>query len=1031
MVLHAHLPFVREPEHERFLEENWYFEALTETYLPLLMNFETLIRDQVDFRVAMTLTPPLVSMFDDELLRTRFETRLDSLIELAEKELDRHRRDPEFYDLARFYLDRFVAQRDFYRQRCGRDITSAFRRLQDVGHIEILASAATHGFLPVVRHVPSSVRAQVRIGVDHYEHSFGRSPEGIWLPECGFYPGLDDVLAESGLRYFVVESHALLHGSPRPRYGVYAPVVCPSGVAAFARDPECAKQVWSVEEGFPGAPDYREFYRDVGFDSHLDYVEPYIGPDGVRIQTGIKYHRVTGETDRKEPYVRERALQQAAEHADTFLAWRQSQMEWVAGQTDIRPVVLAPYDAELFGHWWFEGPEWLNFLLRRIASDQQTILTATPAEYLAESGDLQVSVPAESSWGEGGYNHVWVNEENDWMIPELLGAAETMTDLATVHRGAEGIRGRALNQAVRELLLAQSSDWAFIVKNRTAVEYATRRVREHLGNFHELATELQSGGFDEERSDILATEHLGTMEKKHSLFPNVDFEVFVEDFPRPSYALPTEVRHVAFITAEAAPYVKVGGLADVAGALPAALAQQSTRITVILPAYQSIQWDEHSITPLKGGLHVDVGDRSIEFGLLEAASPSEGVRVILIGQDEYFAREGVYTDPSSGDGYADNAERFVFFTLAALETLRELGEPVEIVHCHDHHTALAPAYLKLRYRQDPILGRASSVYTLHNLGYQGAYGPEVLDLTGFGRDQFFAGSPFEHNGHVNFMKVGVSFADRVNTVSQNYAREICTSNELGAGLGEVLRARGRDFQGILNGIDVNEWNPAADPALPTAYSVDDMAGKLDAKRLLFELTSLDPARIDAPLVGMITRLVDQKGLDLVRDAFDRMLATGISLVVLGTGLPRYEAFFREAAKRFPGQIAALIKFDNNLAHLIEAGADMFLMPSLYEPCGLNQMYSLRYGTVPIVRATGGLADTVSDDDATVGRGVGFSFADYMSEALVDAVERTVRAYHDPERWTQLRARGMRQDHSWRASARKYQELYQEARLARS
>ena len=565
MVLHAHLPFVRDPEHERFLEENWYYEALTETYLPLLMTFEGLIRDRVDFRVAMTLTPPLVSMFDDELLKSRFETRLDALIELAEKELDRHRSDPHCYELARFYFDRFTAQRDFYRERCGRDLTSAFRRLQDLGHVEILASAATHGFLPVLRHVPSSVHAQIRIGVEHYEESFSRAPEGGWLPECGFYPGLDSILAEYGLRYFVVESHAVLHGTSRPRYGVYAPVVCPSGVAAFARDPECAKQVWSVEEGFPGAPDYREFYRDLGFDLPLDYIGPYVGPDGVRIQTGIKYHRVTGETDRKEPYVRERALQQAAEHADIFLAWRRSQMEWVAQHTDVRPVVLAPYDAELFGHWWFEGPEWLNFLLRKIAFDQQTIATATPSEYLSETSELQVLVPAASSWGDGGYNRVWVNEENDWMVPELLDAAETMSELAAVNRGVHGTRGRALNQAARELLLAQSSDWAFIVKNRTAVEYATGRVCEHLSNFHELVVELERGEFDGdevagEQNEPLAVERLAAMERKHSLFPKLDFEVFADEFPRPGCALPTEVRHVGFITAEAAPYVKVGGL---------------------------------------------------------------------------------------------------------------------------------------------------------------------------------------------------------------------------------------------------------------------------------------------------------------------------------------------------------------------------------------------------------------------------------------------------------------------------------------
>ena len=301
MVLHAHLPFVREPDHERFLEENWLYEALTGTYLPLLMVFEALIRDRVDFRVTMNLTPTLVSMLDDEMLRDRYEKSLRSLMELSEKEMRRQHHAAEFYELARFYRERFSGILDFYLHHCGRDVAGAFGRLQDLGHVEIVTSAATHGYLPLLRHQPSSVRAQIQIAVDHYTERFGRKPRGIWLPECGFYPGLDEVLAEAEIRYFFVESHGLLYGGSRPRHGVYTPTVCPSGVAAFARDPECAKQVWSVEEGFPGAPDYREFYRDIGHDLPLDHVGPYVGPDGLRIDTGLKYYRITGDGAEKEP----------------------------------------------------------------------------------------------------------------------------------------------------------------------------------------------------------------------------------------------------------------------------------------------------------------------------------------------------------------------------------------------------------------------------------------------------------------------------------------------------------------------------------------------------------------------------------------------------------------------------------------------------------------------------------------------------------------------------------------------------------
>ncbi len=1027
LVLHAHLPFVRDPRHDRFLEENWLFEALTETYLPLLMMFDGLIRDRVDFRLAMTLTPTLVSMLDDELLRERFERRLGELIELSEKETQRLGSEPELYELASFYHDRLRAQGAFYRDRCQRDVTGAFRRLQDSGRVEILTSAATHGFLPILRHEPAAVRGQIAVAVDHYCDRFGRQPEGIWLPECGYYPGLDETLRDVGIRYFFVESHALLHGSSRPKYGVYSPTVCESGVATFARDPECAKQVWSVKEGFPGAPDYREFYRDIGFDLPLDYVGPYIAPDSVRIQTGLKYYRVTGDTDAKEPYVRARALRQVEEHAELFCRWRCEQMEWLAGQMDRRPVIVAPYDAELFGHWWFEGPEWLDALLRRVAQTGEKLMTATPSEYLAEYPEAQVVTPEASSWGAGGYSEVWINPDNDWIVPRVLRASRELAQLSFVHTGAQGRVRRVLNQASRELLLAQSSDWAFIIRNRTAAEYAAQRVNEHLENFETLIEPIGSVGsgelFDESR--------FAAIEARNNLFPDIDFEHFAEQRERPSYAVSSRPLHIAFLAAEAAPFVKVGGLGDVAAALPPALAEWGRRVTVVLPGYRAIDRDKHKVKPLAGGLRVPVGGRDVEFELLEAASPAEGVRVILVGQDEYFSRDGVYVDPISGEEYPDSAERFVFFTRAALEALRELGHRVDVVHSHDHQTALASAYVKFHYRDDPVVGLAACVYTLHNLGYQGDYDASALELAGFGLDQFYPGSDFEHHGRVNFMKLGIQFADKVNTVSENYAREIRTDESLGAGLRSVLEARGEDFQGILNGIDVDTWDPAKDPFLPHSYSADVLDGKQACKIELMDASGLDRPNGGVPLVGMVTRLVDQKGLDLVEEALPQMLELGIQLVVLGTGIPRYEEYLRQVAEQNAGVVAALIKFDNRLAHLIEAGSDMFLMPSLYEPCGLNQMYSLRYGSVPVVRATGGLADTVIDSDAHPARGVGFTFSPYTAAAMVDALARAVRAYHEAERWREIQRRGMTRDYSWGVSALKYVDLYADALRTRT
>ena len=1017
LVLHAHLPYIRNPEHERFLEESWLREALTETYLPLLMRLDALERDGVDFRLTMSLTPTLVSMLDDELLRDRYTRSLESLRGLAAREVDRQLHDPAFRDTARFYAERLAAIQGYYLDTLKRDVAGAFRSLQEKSLVEIIASPATHAYLPLLRVDPHAVRAQVRIGVEHYRERFRREPQGIWLPECGYYPGLDEVLAEEGLRYCFLESHGVLAGSAKAIRGVYAPIVCPSGVAAFGRDPECSRQVWSPEVGFPGDPDYREFHRDIGFDLPLEYIGPHIGPDGIRVQTGIKYHRVTGKTEHKQPYARDAAERKVREHASRFVEDRAR--EAGALSLDRPPAIVAPFDAELFGHWWFEGPDWIEAVFRRMASGGEGLLPVTASEYLAMHPESQSLVPSESSWGRAGYHEVWLDPSNEWIQPRLHSAARRLGRLAFRNRGAEGMLRRILDQASRELLLAQSSDWAFILKTRTASRYATLRLEEHLGNFEALAALAETGGSPDET-------WLRQIEARNAIFPRIRFELLEEMRSRPEYASVENPAHVVFLTAEAVPYVKVGGLADVAGALPAALAEQGSRVTIVLPAYKSIPREKHGIQPYREGLSAWLGPRRVPFNVLRAADPAPGVRVLLVEEEGYFGREGVYVDPKTGAEYADTGERFVFFTRASLEALRVLGEPVDILHSHDHQTALAPAYLKLHLRGDPILGLAASVYTLHNLGYQGIHPPEILDAAGFGRDLFHPGSPFEYHHKVNFMKLGIHFADKVNTVSETYAREIREDEIIGAGLGGCLRDRGDDFQGILNGIDIEEWNPGGDRFIPEPYGPENLAGKEKAKRELLKRAGLDEARVQVPLVGVISRLVDQKGFDLVEKALDDLLALGIDMVVLGTGLPKYEALFQEAARRYPGRVAALLKFDNSLAHLIEAGSDMFLMPSLYEPCGLNQMYSLRYGTVPVVRATGGLADTVIDDDRSPGAGVGFNFRPYEPGALVDAVRRALDAFRDRERWRGIVTRGMKSDFSWTASAARYMDLYRSA-----
>ena len=518
LILHAHLPFVRHPEHDVFLEENWLYEAITETYLPLLGIFERLTVDGVPFKVTMSITPPLASMLSDELLCSRYARRISQLVDLALKEVERTRGDAPFDRLARMYLTRFVECERMFNEWYRRDLIGAFRKFRDLGVLDILASGATHGYLPLMTMHPSAIHAQVRTGIDEHTRLFRREPEGFWLPECGYGPGIDEVLAECGIRYSVLEAHGLVYGQPRPRFGVYAPVFCPSGVAMFARDIESSRQVWSAIEGYPGDRDYREFYRDVGYDLDYDYIRPYIHPDGGRIDTGIKYYRITGADRHKEPYDPILAREKADEHATDFVLNRVKQVEHLEAGMGRRPIIVAPYDAELFGHWWYEGPDWIELLFRKAASEQSTFEPVTLAEYLAENSVNQLVQPCASSWGWKGYHEIWLEGSNDWIYRHLHRATGQMCKLATDFDAPGDLERRALNQAARELLLAQSSDWAFIMKTGTTVEYAVQRTRDHLERFDRLTHEL--------RTRSISATWLGELEQRDNIFPNIDYRIY-------------------------------------------------------------------------------------------------------------------------------------------------------------------------------------------------------------------------------------------------------------------------------------------------------------------------------------------------------------------------------------------------------------------------------------------------------------------------------------------------------------------------
>ncbi len=520
LVLHAHLPFVRHPEYEDFLEEDWLYEAITETYIPLLEVFEGLERDGADWRLTMSVTPTLAAMLSDPLLQYRYVRHIDNLIALCHKEVERTRWHPEQNQLALMYLHRFEMCRHVFVTKYNNNLINGFRRFFETGKLELITCAATHGFLPLMQINWKAVQAQIEIGCREFARHFGKRPQGIWLPECGYAPGVDEYLRNAGIRYFFTDTHGVLFAEPRPKYGVYAPILCPkTHVAVLARDTESSKQVWSAIEGYPGDYNYREFYRDVGFDLDYEYLRPHLHDSGIRSNLGIKYYKITGRTENKELYDPKVAQERAADHAGNFVFNREKQIEWLAGSMDRPPLIVAPYDAELFGHWWFEGPDWINYLLRKMHWDQQTVKMISIPEYLEKFPKLQVSEPAFSSWGYKGYCEVWLEGSNDWVYRHLHENADRMVELAqNVPDVQNSLQRRALNQAARELLLGQSSDWAFIMKTGTMVEYAHERTRVHILNFNHLYEQIKKNEIDEP--------WLSEIERRHNIFPDMDYRLF-------------------------------------------------------------------------------------------------------------------------------------------------------------------------------------------------------------------------------------------------------------------------------------------------------------------------------------------------------------------------------------------------------------------------------------------------------------------------------------------------------------------------
>jgi starch synthase len=480
--------------------------------------------------------------------------------------------------------------------------------------------------------------------------------------------------------------------------------------------------------------------------------------------------------------------------------------------------------------------------------------------------------------------------------------------------------------------------------------------------------------------------------------------------------------HIAFVASECVPFSKTGGLADVVGALPKALANLGHQISVYIPRYRPTRPYEPQL--VVRSITVPFDDQ-YRFCSVVTGENTAGVRHYFIDYPAYFEREGLYGTPS-GD-YPDNAERFALFCRAALEASKILGVP-HVFHCHDWQSALVPVLLRTVYAQDPAFREVSTLLTVHNIGYQGLFPPEILPLLMLPWDLFTI-SRLEYFGQVNFLKGGLVMADAISTVSRKYAQEIQTS-EYGFGLEGVLRTRNSNVAGILNGVDYNEWSPETDKYIAANFSAEDLSGKKKCKQDLLAQFGIANTETELPVIGIVSRFAEQKGFDLISQIVDRLAREEMILTVLGSGDASYEEMFRRLQRHYPHKIAVKIAYDNKLAHKVEAGADMFLMPSHYEPCGLNQIYSLKYGTVPIVRATGGLDDTIEPWDPRTGKGTGFKFVEYSGEALLATVKRALEDFRDRASWQQLMRNGMAKDFSWAASAREYSKVYERLRQAK-
>jgi len=516
LVLHAHLPFIRHPEYPDFLEERWLFEALSESYIPFLDALRRLESERVPFRLTVSISPTLQAMLSDTLLKERYVAYLERQIGFADREIERARDDLPRQALARMYAELYEGARRSYLEEYEGNILKGFDFFYKKGRLELITTTATHAFLPALADSPESLSAQVEAAVISHRKNFGRNPQGLWLPHLGYFPRLERILKSYNLSYAIVDPRSVLWGEPAPFAATYAPVRCPNGFVVFPRDRESASAVCDPKEGYPAAPRYRDFYRDLGYELPDDQVREFL-PDGkTRVPTGFKY-RAIGR-DGQELYDRSLAMAQAAEHASNFVYKRILGLNLAAAEMERPPLALCCYDMELLGHWWFEGIAWLEAVLRELASRPAELRSLSPSDYLAGEGELQMLQPEAASWSDDGYSSQWTEGGNAWVWRHIGKAAQRMIELAERFPNENGLKERALNQAAREVLLAQSSDWPFLMRAEASAGFARAQLEDSLTNFTRI--------YDMLSRNAIATEWLTRLEKRNNIFPFINYRMY-------------------------------------------------------------------------------------------------------------------------------------------------------------------------------------------------------------------------------------------------------------------------------------------------------------------------------------------------------------------------------------------------------------------------------------------------------------------------------------------------------------------------